>query len=44
MILQNSDKKTELMLATQTGLVFVDVKETKMPESVKWDPQLAKKW
>ena len=43
-ILQNRYKKTELIIATQTGLLFVDIEESQMPEAVRLDPKLSKDW
>lgn len=31
-------------MATQTGLIFVEIENQEMPEAVKMDPKLAKEW
>jgi hypothetical protein len=43
-IIQNRYKKTELIIASQTGLVFVDIQEETMPEAISLDPKAAKEW
>lgn len=43
-VVQNTFKINELILATQTGLIFVDLLETQMPEAVMLDPEAQKNW
>lgn len=43
-IIQNRYKKTELIIASQTGLFFVDITEDQMPEAIRMDPKAAKEW